>query len=129
MITVTIQQRLNNTVHGSTFFFLRMWPRRPHVLLNSTRFALKENTVGPNSLCDCTSILMFQRSVNFKSKLSSRELFPKMKNKFIFTTMGCVLGLFFWKKLKTPKRHFEIISPLNFYPPKSCFWIVISIRI
>ena len=48
--------------------------------------------------------------VKLESKLSSREFFQK-RNEFNFTTMIPQVDLFsflFWKKLKTPKRHFEI---------------------
>ena len=51
--------------------------------------------------------------VKLESKLSSREFFQKTNN---FTTMIPHVDLFsfvFWKKLKTPKRRFEINWPLR----------------
>ena len=61
----------------------------------------------------------------FQVEVSSK----KRMNKFYFTTMKPQADLFFfifWRKLKTPKRHFEIIWPfalraycLNIYIP--CF--------
>ena len=62
----------------------------------------------------------------FKTKLKVRQsrndffkpTFPPKneKNKFYFTTMKPQVDLFsfiFWRKLKTPKRHFEINWPLK----------------
>ena len=46
----------------------------------------------------------------------------KRTNEFDFTTMIPQVDLFsfvFWKKLKTPKRHFEINWPLNINSPGS----------
>ena len=44
--------------------------------------------------------LWFKSKVNHQAVNSSK----KRTNEFVFTTMGRV----FWKKLKTPKRHFEV---------------------
>ena len=49
---------------------------------------------------------------------SSRRFLQKWTNKFYFTTMKPQVDLFsfvFWRKLKKPKRHFEIIWPLRSY--------------
>ena len=46
-----------------------------------------------------------------KANCQAREFFQKRTNEFVFTTMQRVF-VHFWKKLKTPKRHFEIIWPL-----------------
>ena len=50
----------------------------------------------------------------FQADVSSK----KQTNEFYFTTMKPQVYLFwfvFWRKLKTPKRHFEIIWPLVRY--------------
>ena len=53
------------------------------------------------------------RSVNFESKLSSHEFFQKT-NKWIHFLLLCnVFLFFFWKKLKAPKKPFEITWPLG----------------
>ena len=47
---------------------------------------------------------------------SSRHFPQKWTNEFYFTTMKPQVDLFsfvFWRKLKTPKRHFKIIWPLE----------------
>ena len=54
-------------------------------------------------------------SVKLESKLSRHEFFKKGTNEFNFTTMIPQVDLFsfvFWKKLNTPKRHFESKWPL-----------------
>ena len=61
----------------------------------------------------------FSDEIHFISKANCQVMnsSKKQTNEFVFTTMPCVF-VRFWKKLKTPKRHFEIIWPLNVY-----FWM------
>ena len=58
----------------------------------------------------------------YKGQTKSKRFFQlnisskKQTNKFYFTTMKPEVDLFsfvFWRKLKTPKRHFEIIWPVR----------------
>ena len=56
--------------------------------------------------------LKVRQNIIFSSRCFFQE---KRINEFNFTTMISQFDLFsfvFWKKLKTPKRHFEIIWPL-----------------
>ena len=65
----------------------------------------------------CTSKGQTKLKRFFQADISSK----KRTNEFYFTTMKPQVDLFsfvFWRKLKTPKRHFEIIWPLI----KKSFW-------
>ena len=53
----------------------------------------------------------FERSNKFEMILLSRRFFQKRTNKFDFTTCQLV-SFVLWKKVTTPKRHFEINWPL-----------------
>ena len=60
-----------------------------------------------------TLIVEYRAFLHLKVKQSQNDFFKPTfppKNKFYFTTMKLDLFLsVFWRKLKTPKRHFEII--------------------
>ena len=69
-----------------------------------------------NSLVD--PILTFHKEECIKGQTKSKWVFQadvsskKQTNKFYFTTMKPQVDLFsfvFWRKLKTPRKHFQII--------------------
>ena len=62
-------------------------------------------------------ILTFHKEECIKGQTKSKQVFQadvsskKQTNKFYFTTMkppGDLFWFIFWRKLKTPKKHFEI---------------------
>ena len=73
------------------------------------------------------SILTIYTRIGAKGQKNSKWIFQadvsskKRMNEFYFTTMKPQVDLFsffFWRKLKTPKRHFEINWPLAAQPSK-----------
>ena len=74
---------------------------------------------------ECSSLIhngmkcfLKQKSYSAKGQLITKANFhavnssKKRTNEFVFTTMQCVFFVL-WKKLKTPKRHFNINWPLS----------------
>ena len=52
----------------------------------------------------------------------SHEVFQKTNEWIRFYNLCKVFLFLFWKKLKTPKRHFEIIWPLIYFWLQRFFW-------
>ena len=89
----------------------------PHVILTSNSQIRKvPNLENPsydfkNTVCFCILKGQTKSKWFFQAEVSSK----KRTNEFYFTTMIPQVDLFsfvFWKKLKTPKRQFEINWPL-----------------
>ena len=77
---------------------------------NLFNWILKESLGSLGSLGGkVQNYLLFHYWVHFKSKLASREFFQKNERMNSFLLLCDVFSFVFWKKLKTPKRHFEII--------------------
>ena len=99
-------------------FRLQNWVWFPHSMFNTV-----ENCYVPSMLI----MFLFRiqsfvyQNIFFKGQSKAKWFFQanvsfkKRTNKFYFTSMNPLVDLFlfvFWKKLKAPKRHFEIIWPL-----------------
>ena len=104
--------------------FSRSWapPLKFHTIAWTTIFVQKLRSIFPFWMSKHLIHIKKSLTTNYKRSEKVKLIFQadvsskKRKNKFYFTTVKPQVDLFlfmFWRKLKNPKRHFEITWPLN----------------